>query len=106
MFVGVGEAHKEVIWQSCINLIFFTTEINALLSLASPELRDGGLICGYVMLGFVHTLPSVKTSGARVAIEKPYHLEVQLHSFSRSPQCLRTCMLANKDVDLKVEIRV
>lgn len=50
-FLGMGEAHKEVIWQSCITLICLSTEINALLGPpTSPEPRDGGGICGYVIL--------------------------------------------------------
>lgn len=48
----MGEAHKEIIWQSCITLICLSTKINALLGPpASPEARDGGVIRGYVILG-------------------------------------------------------
>lgn len=51
-FLGMGEARKEIIWQSCITLICLSTEINALLGPpASLKPRDGGVICGYVILG-------------------------------------------------------
>lgn len=51
-FLGMGEAHKEIIWQSFITLICLSTKINALLGPpASPEARDGGVIRGYVILG-------------------------------------------------------
>lgn len=46
----------------------------------------------------MYTLPSVKTSGAGVAVEKPQPLGGSVGALSG----LRTCMLANMDMDLKM----